>query len=228
MKRASVIVGILIGFLLVHWAVAVLRADFLPSRWDTAPATPALAPEPANDTPSPDFQVWDHLLPFEELVASRFVGARSISEMNDVRRAVYQEHLSRWKAASGPLPAWLPVMLVALPGPLMLLIGAFAGYGVFVVGGGGLLTGVAAGAAGLSATELILQQQQYTRSGEQTVVVLSVCAAMCFTAWGLDRMAKQCGRQLWRPVYVVIRGTWGMASSRVSRGWRALEDEADR
>jgi hypothetical protein len=110
----------------------------------------------------------------------------------------------------------------------MLTIGAGAGFGIFVVGGGGLLIGVAAGAAGLSASELILQTQQYTRSESQTVAVLSVCAAMFLIAWALDWLARRYGRQLWRPVYVLTRGTWGIASRRVGRSWRALEDEADR
>jgi hypothetical protein len=228
MKRASVVGGILIGFLLVNWAVAIVRAGFLPSRWDPAPAILELAPEPANDAPSPDFQALDHLLSSEELVAYHFVDAYSIAEMNDVRRAVHQEHISRWKAASGPLPAWLPTMLAALVDPAMLTLGAGAAFGIFVVGGGGLLIGVAAGAAGLSASELTLQVQRYTRPEDQMPAVLTVCAAMFLIAWALDWLTRSYGRQLWRPVYVLTRGTWGVASRQVARSWRALEDEADR
>ncbi len=197
MKRASVIVGLLLGFLLVHWAVAAERAAFIQAQqwhWGSSAPTLVLVPEPSNEVPKLDFDPREHLLPGEELILSDFALALSVAEMNAVRRDMYREETARLRAARGPVPPVLVAMVAAITDPFALLIGVAAGWLAFASVSGALrapVVGVAAAAAGIGASELILQAQQYFRPVEQTIVVEITVVGAFLAAVGINWLVSR-------------------------------------
>lgn len=197
MKRASVIVGLLLGFLLVHWAVAAERAAFIQAQqwhWGSSAPTLVLVPEPSNEVPKLDFDPREHLLPGEELVLSDFAGAYSVAEMNAIRRDKHREITARLRIAAGPLPPVLTLMVAAITDPLALLIGVAAGWWAFTSVSGALrapVVGVAVAAAGIGAAELLLQAQQYLRPVEQTIVVEITAVGAFLAAVGINWLVSR-------------------------------------
>jgi len=199
MKRAPLIATGLAGFLLVHLAVAGVRADWVISqarewRWRDEP-TLQLAPEPANEMPDQEFNPLDHLFPIEEGIASRFAIARSIAEMNEIRRQAYREEVQlRQLGSGGPLPVWLASMIAALADPVALLIAVAVGAGTLAAWNGPLrwfVAGVAGGAAGNGAAEIFASWHQYVRPAGLMVAVLLVCGALFLAAIGANWLARQ-------------------------------------
>src|SRR5690606_34191353 len=124
----------------------------------------------------------------------------------------------------------LVLMVAAIKDPLVLVVGAFAGWWFFRRGSGVFrapVAGVAAAAAGNGLAELVLQIQQYTRPAEMTstVEIFAVRAFLIAASanWLVSRYASRCVSCLIRPSLVITRGTWAL----MRKGWRALEAQAD-
>ena len=243
MNRASVAAGVLLGFFLAHWLVAHVRAEVLvaearewgwtsyqAAQFDEVPVDQVLKPVPPNDAPMPAEQLWDHLTPAEQLNGSVFAGARSVTELNEIRLALRREANNERQILTGPVPPVVGFMVAAITDPVVLLVGALAGWWFFSTGSGVLrapVAGVAAGAAGNGLAELILQLGQYTRSTEMTIAVEVFAVGVLIIAmsanWLVSRYAGGCVSCLIRPSLVITRGTWAL----MCKGWRALEAQGD-
>ena len=237
MKRSSVAAGVLLGFFSVHLLVALVRAEALVDAWGyglgslsaselAAPWSPRLPPVPPNDAPMSAEQLWDHLTPAEQLNAGVFAGARSVTDLNNIRLAMAREAHNRRQILAGSVPPVVGMMVAAIADPVVLLVGALAGWWFFRIVRGMLRTlvvGVAAAAVGNGVAQLVLQITQYTRSTEETIAVEVYVAGALIIAVSVNWLVSRYGGYFLRPLFVITRGPWVL----ICKSWRALETQAD-
>lgn len=140
-----------------------------------------------------NFDPYEHLEPGEELIASRFATANSVSEMSRIRQDIAREKEVARVLGSGPMPeiiASVPAVLLDLDN--LLPIGA-ATKGAK---GAKLALGMGAVAAGSNlAAEAALQATQRTRSMSETAAAIIVGGAFGFGLGGVaGKLASRTAR----------------------------------
>lgn len=162
--------------------------------------------------PEPDFNPLEHLQPGEETIASRFVGARSESEMQDIRRKAQREEDWRQALAGGPINSLLadaiatvadPTTVLPMTGPLLIGKGATTAAKIGAV--------AASAAADVGITEGILHAMQETRSVRQSAVAVLMGG---FIGAGVGGAATALSRGAGRAAYeAAVRDTTALADA---------------
>ncbi len=133
--------------------------------------------------PTEGFDPRDHLRPGEEPVATRFVDANSIGEMNQIRTRITNEAELRRQLADGPLNEFFAALLAIIPDPT-----TFFGPGAAMLRGATTAGRVAKiGAASMldiTVSEGILQATQESRTAAESIGAIVLGGAFGFGLGG--------------------------------------------
>jgi len=119
----------------------------------------------------PGFNPVEHLLPGEETNWAHLADARSLAEMNEIRRERDTETLLRQQLGNGPLPEILATGLAVLADPTSYI--PFFGWGSKAATGARMAVSLAARTAGeVAVSELALQATQQTRTAQESAIAV--------------------------------------------------------